>query len=212
MKIAIFDKLIISIKSDKSKKALKTSGLILILVFMNRDVFTDTFFKHDLIGEGLIQQRDIKRELNKLVKQYKANYVAINLFHNGSTALNGTHFKKMSREYEGRKNGKPPLTFVFKNYDIEPFSDEFLAISENLTLYIPEIDKYPNQYLKNTLKRGGYKSVLYVAIKDRDFWNNDIFIGFMTYEFSVNTNFTEADIEEMRMQYDLKLRDLVKAK
>jgi hypothetical protein len=212
MKIAIFDKLIISIKSDKSKKVLKTSGLILILVFMNRDVFTDTFFKHDLIGEGLIQQRDIKRELNVLVNDYKCTYVAINLFHNGSRALNGTHFKKMSREYEGKRNDKLPLTYKFKNFDIEPFSDEFLKISESLVLYIKDVDKYPNQYLRNTLKRSGYKSVLYIAIKDKDFWNNDVFNGFMTYEFDRNTNFTEADIEEMRMQYDLKLRDLVKAK
>jgi len=212
MKIAIFDKLIISIKSDKSKGVLKTLGLILIVIFMNRDVITSTFFRIDLIGEGLIQQRDIKRELNTLVEDYKCTYVAINLFHNGSKALNGTHFKKMSREYEGKRNDKLPLTYKFKNFDIEPFSDEFLKISESLVLYIKDVDKYPNQYLRNTLKRSGYKSVLYIAIKDKDFWNNDVFNGFMTYEFDRKTNLSEADIEEMRLQYDLKLRDLVKAK
>ena len=212
MKIAIFDKLIISIKSDKSKGVLKTLGLILIVIFMNRDVITSTFFRIDLIGEGLIQQRDIKRELNTLVEDYKCTYVAINLFHNGSKALNGTHFKKMSREYEGKRNDKLPLTYKFKNFDIEPFSDEFLKISESLVLYIKDVDKYPNQYLRNTLKRSGYKSVLYIAIKDKDFWNNDVFNGFMTYEFDRKTNLSEADIEEMRLKYDLKLRDLVKAK
>jgi hypothetical protein len=118
----------------------------------------------------------------------------------------------MTREYDPKTNDKLPLTYKFKNFDIEPFSDEFLKISESLVLYIKDVDKYPNQYLRNTLKRSGYKSVLYIAIKDKDFWNNDVFNGFMTYEFDTVTNLSEADIEEMRLQYDLKLRDLVKAK
>jgi len=212
MKIAIFDKIIINLKSKKTERYLKVFGFVLLTVFINREFLTSTFFKIDLIGEGLIQQRDIKRELNTLVEDYKCTYVAINLFHNGSKALNGTHFKKMSREYEGKRNDKLPLTYKFKNFDIEPFSDEFLKISESLVLYIKDVDKYPNQYLRNTLKRSGYKSVLYIAIKDKDFWNNDVFNGFMTYEFDTITNLSEADIEEMRLQYDLKLRDLVKAK
>ena len=212
MKIAIFDKIIINLKSKKAERYLKIFGFVLLTVFINRDFLTSTFFRIDLIGEGLIQQRDIKRELNVLVEDYKCTYVAINLFHNGSKALNGTHFKKMSREYEGKRNDKLPLTYKFKNFDIEPFSDEFLKISESLVLYIKDVDKYPNQYLRNTLKRSGYKSVLYIAIKDKDFWNNDVFNGFMTYEFDTITNLSEADIEEMRLQYDLKLRDLVKAK
>jgi hypothetical protein len=204
--------IVINIKSDKSKRIIKVLGFILLTIFMNRDYLLHTFFRNDLIGNGLIQQRDVKRELNILVEDYKCTYVAINLFHNGSKALNGTHFKKMSREYEGKRNDKLPLTYKFKNYDIEPFSDEFLKISDNLILYIKDVDKYPNQYLRNTLKRSGYKSVLYIAIKDKDFWNNDVFNGFMTYEFDKVTNFSEADIEEMRLQYDLKLRDLIKAK
>lgn len=191
---------------------MKVFGFVLLTVFMNKDYLINTFFRNDLIGEGLIQQRNIKRELNVLVETYKADYVAINLFHNGSVALNGTHFKKMSREYEGKANGKLPFTYKFKNFDIEPFSDEFLKISQEMVLYIPDIEKYPNQYLKNMVKRTGIKSLLYVAIIDKDFWGNEIFNGFMNYEFSHVTNLSEADIEEMRLQYDLKLRDLVKAK
>jgi len=199
--------------SNLTKKQIayfKIIGFVLLMVLIKYEYIKDTFFKTDLISNGLIQQRNIKRELNKLVKTYKCDYVAINLFHNGSKALNGTHFKKMSREYEGKANGKLPLTYVFKNFDIEPFSDEFLNLSRGLVLYINDIDKYENQYLRNMLKRSGYKSVLYVAIIDKDFWGNDLFTGFMTYEFSRNTNFSESDIEEMRLQYDLKLRTLVK--
>ena len=62
------------------------------------------------------------------------------------------------------------------------------------------------------IKRSGQKSVLYVAIFDKDFWNNELFIGFMTYEFAEKTNFSESDIEEMRLEYNVKLKDLVKGK
>ena len=201
--------------SDLSKKQIayfKIVGFVLLMILIKYDYLKETFFKNDLIGKGLIQQRDIKRELNKLVSTYKCDYVAINLFHNGSIALNGTHFKKMSREYEGKSNGKLPRTYLFKNYDIAPFSDEFLKISEKQVLYIANIEKYENQYLKNMIKRSGQKSVLYVAIFDKDFWGNELFTGFMTYEFSETTNFSESDVEEMRLEYDLKLRDLVKGK
>ena len=199
--------------SNRSKRFFKLSGFILLIVFMKFDYIQDNIFNFNLIGNRLQQQRAVQRELNHLVEKYKKDgcvYVAINLFHNGATALNGTHFTKMSREYEGRKEGKPILTYKMKGYDIGPFTDEFVDLDKDLRLYIPNVDKYEKQYLKTFLQYYEYKSVLYIAIHEESWWRGRRFVGYMTFEFDKPTNFTGVQLEAMQKEYNLRLKDLVK--
>jgi len=199
--------------SARRKRFFKISGFILLILFMKFDYIEKNVFNFDLIGNGLKQQRDVQRELNKLVSKYEkygCTHVAINLFHNGTTALNGTHFKKMTREYEGRKEGYPVLTYKMQSFSIEPFTDEFIALDEELRLYIPNSQEYEKEYLKTFLEFNNCKSILYIAIHEKTWWGARQFVGFINFEFEKPTNFTNKQIESMSKEYDLKLRSLVK--
>jgi hypothetical protein len=210
-KLAIFDKIIINLKSKRTKLYFKIFGFVLLIAFINKDYLIHTFFRSDLIINDGIKARNIRRELKSINDGNKCDYVAISLFGNGTKSLNGIHFKSMTRKWEARKDGNANRAFYYQKYDIEPFEDHFLKLSKNKRyVYIKDVEDYQNQYIGVMLKKGGYKSVLYFPVFDIDFWGREIFVGFISFEYFKKTNFSESDIEIMRSEYNVKLKNLIK--
>ena len=196
---------------DKAKGVFKVFGYFFLAVsIIYNEEIRDKFFNLDFFSKSIYKQNEIRGELNKLVKIYDCDYVSINLFHNGQKSINNVHFSKMSREYEGKKPTLLPLTYQFKNYDLNPYLDALLILQDSSYFYIKNSEKIEDLYMKSRMKGSGIKSVLYVAIwYKRTFFANAEIIGFMSYEFSYPTNFTAAQIEGMRKQVDNKIKYLV---
>ena len=196
----------------KAKGIFKILGYVIlaVCVVFNQEI-RDDFFNLNFFSKSIERQKEVRKELNKLVKVYKCDYVAVNLFHNGQRSINKTHFSKLSREYEGKRQGLPSLTYKFKNFDLEPYLDAFLKLEEDSHFYIKDAEKLPDLYMRDQMKYTNVRSVLYVAIwEKRNFMVEEEIIGFLSYEFPFPTDFSTAEIEAMKSQADNKIKHLVK--
>jgi hypothetical protein len=186
-------------------KKIRKRDVFFIMIFV---MFLVSFFRveieryidsnTDLITNRLVQKELVTQKLEEIRRRNNCQYVAINLFHNGTTAINGTHFAKMTREYEARALNKLPLSYKLQSYDITPFSNLLLQLKIDGTIYIPDVLKFEDEYTKNMLLYFGCKSVFYVAlIEDKKF------VGFMTFEYEKTTNFDEKKLESLRKEIHL---------
>ena len=207
--LEIYEKII----NSKIKGSLKILGYVFLIfsVIFYQDI-RDIFFNSNLIHDRIQQKKEVRRELKKLCNQYKCAYVAVNLFENGTKSLNGTHYSKMSREYEARGNDSlDVLTYKLQGFSIDPFIDAFDSLEVDRYYYVKDISKMSNQYFKDQVGYFGYKSVLYVAIFDKKwFLGGDQLIGFMTYEYFHTTNFSKSEINAMRKQVQNKVKYLIR--
>ena len=154
--------------------------------------------KEDLITKRLIQKEIVTQKLEEIRRRNNCTYVSVNLFHNGIKAINGTHFTKMTREYEARALNKLPLSYKLQSYDLTPFSSLLLQLKIDGTIYIPDVQNFEDEYTRKTLGYFGCASVFYVAlIEDKKF------VGFMTFEYEKPTNFDEKKLESLRKEIHL---------
>jgi len=195
------------LRKIRKRDIIMTSLTILFLIVsFRREIDTYIFKRNDFITERLIQKEIVNNKLEEIRSRNNCTYVAINLFHNGIVATNGTHFAKMTREYEAKAYNKLPLSYKLQGYDITPFSNLLLKMRIEGFIYIPNIEFFGDEYTRNTLKFFGCQSVFYVAIME-----NKKYIGFMTFEYEKPTNLSESNLESLRKEVYL-IEPLIKSK
>ena len=195
------------LRKIRKRDIIMTSLTILFLIVsFRREIDTYIFKRGDFITERLIQKEIVNNKLEEIRSRNNCAYVAINLFHNGIVATNGTHFAKMTREYEAKAYNKLPLSYKLQGYDITPFSNLLLKMRIEGFIYIPNIEHFGDEYTRNTLKYFGCQSVFYVAIVE-----NKKYIGFMTFEYEKPTNLSESNLESLRKEVYL-IEPLIKSK
>ena len=205
----IYEKLI----NSKLKGSLKVLGYFFLLVaLVFHQEISNILLRSNFIHDTIQQNKEVRKELKKLNKQYKSAYVAVNLFGNGTKSLSNVHYGKMSRKWEAKAHDTlPVLTYKLQDFSIDPFLDLFDSLEENKYYYVKDIDKHYSQYFKDQVSYYGVKSVLYVAIFDKTwFLGNEQFIGFMSYEYFHTTNFNKSEISAMRKQVNNKVKYLIR--
>jgi hypothetical protein len=180
--------------------------ILFLVAFFRKEIENWVFHRKDFITERLIQKELVNNKLEEIRSRNNCSYVAVNLFHNGIVATNGTHFAKMTREYEAKAYNKLPLSYKLQAYDITPFSNLLLKMRIEGFIYIPNIEYFGDEYTRNTLKFFGCQSVFYVAIVE-----NKKYIGFMTFEYENPTNLNESNLESLRKELYL-IEPLIKSK
>jgi hypothetical protein len=195
------------LKRIRKRDILATVVIILFLsAFFRREIEQYLFSRKDFVTDRLIQKQLVNNKLEEIRERNNCSYVAVNLFHNGVVATNGTHFAKMTREYEAKAYNKLPLSYKLQGYDITPFSALLLKLRIDGYIYIPNVDFFGDEYTRNTLKYFGCKSIFYVAIIE-----NKKYIGFMTFEYEKATNLSESNLESLRKEVYL-IEPLIKSK
>jgi len=154
----------------------------------------------DIFAVGVDEQLDLQYILDDISLTHKADYVNINLFHNGTISASGYHFKKMSCIAEGKKVGKLPKIQHLQNWVIQPFKEKIAVVKKVGYVYIANLKKDKDPYFSQFLPKYNTKSVFYVGLFDerkQDKNGNFHFIGYLSFAWEHETNWKESDLVNM---------------
>ena len=196
-----------NIKADLNilfaKKRFYITLLTLVLLFVSYRYVPTSVLNTDPAKREKYLTDVINHRLEEIRVRHNCDYVAINIFK--ISKVTGT--EQMDRFYEATGPGKIPLGPVVRDYECEVFKRSFNHLKQRGHVYIPNTELYTKDtYLAKTLISLGYKSVFYVGIYDLDarlYKMEDGCMGFVTYEFSNVTAFTEAQLTDMIIEVDL---------
>ena len=122
--------------------------------------------EQDMFSRDIKEQLELQYILDDIVKTHNADYVNVNLFHNGTVSPSGYHFKKMSCIAEGSKEGKLPKIQHLQNWVIQPFKQKIAVVKKVGYVYIPNLKKDKDPYFSQFLPKYNTKSVFYVGLFD----------------------------------------------
>ena len=196
-----------NIKADLNvmfaKKRFYIALFTAVLLFISYRYVPTSVFNTDPAKRERYLADVINHRLEEIRVRHNCDYTAINIFK--VSKVTGT--EQMDRLYEATGPGKIPLGPVVRDYECEVFKRSFNHLKQRGHVYIPNTEVYTKDtYLAKTLISLGYKSVFYVGIYDLDarlYKMEDGCMGFVTYEFSNTTNFTEAELTDMIIEVDL---------
>ena len=143
----------------------------------------------------------LNRICEKLRVKYGCQYVNVNAFHNGDSTAGGWHFSKMTCIGEGLAEDKPPQLGALKNWHTGSFSESFLECNEMEYLYVPDMREHSSPYLSKTIPEFGIYSVVYVAILDRRYVDEDGLYhmpGFISFAWDHPTDSTDVTIKDIK--------------
>ena len=164
--------------------------------------------KKDIFSRDIKEQLELQYILDDIVSTHNADYVNINLFHNGTISASGYHFKKMSCIAEGARTGKLPKIQYLQNWVIQPFKEKIAIVKKRGHVYIPSLEKDKDPYFSKFLPKYKTKSVFYVGLFDerkQDENGNNHFIGYLSFAWEHETNWKESDLVNMvKEKYRIK--------
>lgn len=168
--------------------------------------------QYDIFSRDINNEIELDYILQEIVKKYDADYVNINLFHNGVRSTSGYHFKKMSCIAEGKKPGKLPKIHQLQNWVIAPFKEKLSIIKKEGFIYIDTLRKDPDPYFNHTIPNFGIESIFYVSLYDYRKKDNGQphFIGFISFAWEKPTNLKEEDLTSMIKERERLIEFIIK--
>lgn len=152
----------------------------------------------------------INYRLEEIRDRRYASYVAINLFKINPI----TGEEEMDRLYEAEAPTLLKLGPIVRDYPTKPFDRSLRKLKRMKRVYIKNALTYKEDtYLASTINELGLSSVFYVGLYDLEIVNyklEDGCMGFVTYEFSHPTDFTDQELKDMIREVELIIPYIIK--
>jgi len=152
--------------------------------------------KADQFGRSIEKNVRFEYILQDMQEKYNCTYVNVNVFHNGDSTKWGFHFDKMSCIEEAVRHDQLKRGYKLKNWSIEPFAQKFAKLYHEGHVYLPNLRTEKDAYFNTTLTRLEVISVIYVAIYDKRYVDENglaHLVGFLAFQWNEPTNLSSAE-------------------